>query len=411
MKKVILLSQQTPMWHFQSNQEGCCLRATEVKPKLDRFLLEKDKDTFSKFRLNDTTALDYKLSFVVSGEKITYESSKFRLFFGTGKKLISYEDEIKMIVFSLQDDLIEEMCKYLCAFFATHSFGTRQDKGFGFFFPKKENKLTGNLEDSYGAKYMFDLPYNDFYSIFNAIYYFHKLIRSGINESGCYYKSLMYFYAKEKCNGRHWDKAIIRHHFELYTNVYKSICGRSPYSKDNFYVDKNGHEYPPREDMIDEYKQFDLRTCSRCLFRDALGLASTQAWRAYNDTITITAMNERGERDKNFTRFKSPIMYRPVIIDDKCIVYIYFNSHSLEAIKRKSFRISNKNNQNAINGIKIYPDFSFEKYFNFIEERYKTLVGIENLSITGNAKSDVSNEYIEEIFAPFTNGKGNFRKV
>ena len=69
MKKEILLSQQTPMWHFQSDQEGCCLRATEVKPKLDSFLLKKYGETFNKYRVNDTNALDYKLSFIALGTK------------------------------------------------------------------------------------------------------------------------------------------------------------------------------------------------------------------------------------------------------------------------------------------------------------------------------------------------------
>ena len=38
-KRTFTLKQQTPMIHFQSNEEGATLRASEVKPKLDRFLL------------------------------------------------------------------------------------------------------------------------------------------------------------------------------------------------------------------------------------------------------------------------------------------------------------------------------------------------------------------------------------
>lgn len=37
MKEIIELQQLTPMWHFQPDLSGCCLRATEVKPKLDTF--------------------------------------------------------------------------------------------------------------------------------------------------------------------------------------------------------------------------------------------------------------------------------------------------------------------------------------------------------------------------------------
>ena len=35
------LRQHTPMIHFQADQPGATLRATELKPKLDKFLIEK----------------------------------------------------------------------------------------------------------------------------------------------------------------------------------------------------------------------------------------------------------------------------------------------------------------------------------------------------------------------------------
>jgi hypothetical protein len=36
----IQLKQHTPIIHFQHDQAGATLRASEVKPKLDRFLIE-----------------------------------------------------------------------------------------------------------------------------------------------------------------------------------------------------------------------------------------------------------------------------------------------------------------------------------------------------------------------------------
>ena len=41
--KTYLLSQQTPLIHFQYDQEGATLRATEVKPKLDQYLIQRFK--------------------------------------------------------------------------------------------------------------------------------------------------------------------------------------------------------------------------------------------------------------------------------------------------------------------------------------------------------------------------------
>ena len=40
-KKTIKLKQHTPLLHFQSNEEGATLRVSEVKPRLDKFLLEQ----------------------------------------------------------------------------------------------------------------------------------------------------------------------------------------------------------------------------------------------------------------------------------------------------------------------------------------------------------------------------------
>ena len=40
-KLEIKLKQHTPMIHFQHDQEGATLRASEVKPKLDRFILTR----------------------------------------------------------------------------------------------------------------------------------------------------------------------------------------------------------------------------------------------------------------------------------------------------------------------------------------------------------------------------------
>lgn len=70
------LKQHTPIIHFQHDQDGATLRATEVKPKLDRFIIEKcgfteivngkvcPKPEFKNYFINEGKqhlALDYKL--------------------------------------------------------------------------------------------------------------------------------------------------------------------------------------------------------------------------------------------------------------------------------------------------------------------------------------------------------------
>ena len=415
MKEVIKLKQQTPMWHFQHDESRCCLRATEVKPKLDKYLLEKEPG-LKKF-IFAGNALEYKLSFVAPESINQVMSNNTPLFFGNmgdwrnQKQLIFYTAPIEMHIFSFHDELIKTIKKHLCEFFGTHSFGTRQDKGFGFFFPEDKELPQSEFSNPFGAQYMFTVPTADYDSIFNHIYYFHKLIRSGINENKVYYKSLMYFYAK--ANNQQWDKPIIRHKFQLYTDVYKSICGIEPYIGNNTYKNK-GNKYIHRKEMAEEYQECQSsKNKPQWLFRDALGLSSIQRWKDYNDTIKIAAINKEDKENKNksFTRFKSPITYRPAIIGKKCIVYIHLDSRPIEDLKKQRFKITSTQNRDTnIYGIKVFDKFTLENYFAYIENRYKNLVGNKGLSITGE-KMNYKNSEIEEIFKPFKGDNANFRKV
>ena len=91
------LKQHTPIIHFQSDQSGATLRATELKPKLDRFLIEmfdKEKVDYSKFLIGDQDgALDYKVKIETSRikteriEKVNKKGKDINnaLFFGNMK--------------------------------------------------------------------------------------------------------------------------------------------------------------------------------------------------------------------------------------------------------------------------------------------------------------------------------------
>lgn len=85
--KTYTLTQQTPMIHFQSDQPGATLRATEVKPKLDRFICKKHggaeklrKEHPDWFGSEDQPALNYKLRFEFTGEKqFKSETAEFEI--------------------------------------------------------------------------------------------------------------------------------------------------------------------------------------------------------------------------------------------------------------------------------------------------------------------------------------------
>lgn len=394
--KIIELEQHTPMWHFQPTETDCCLRASEVKPKLDRFLAKK-------LYKNEVTSFNYKMSFIPIGKKEIIEDSyinnnrkkanKFPLYFGNinknNKQLVFYPEGIEMKLFSFDSQLLEDIVGCLNNFFACTSFGTRQNKGFGFFYPKNKE-----FDDS-AASYLFDVPVDKskYDELFNYIYYFHKMIRSGINEKKAYYKSFMYHYALN-C-GENWDKPVIRHHFQLFNPVYEHICGIP--STDPRIKDK----YKERQEMKDNYirlkKDIKYRN-SPWLFREAIGLSNAQIWRDYDDTIIIESTNH------DIKRFKSPITYRPVPAKGKYNIYLYITDIPQKYMDT-TFEIKDKPKtgpgKTPMADMKIYDKFSLEGYLDFVINHCHICKSIGNNQ----------NSYADHIFKRGENGYINFRKI
>ena len=193
-KLEIKLKQHTPLIHFQHDQEGATLRASEVKPKLDKFIIQQafhnnfdeckeylvGYDPDPQKRENSIMALrgKWNTGFRALNYKISIESNSkiqnVELLFGPNRKgkYTTYYEEITIkngeekcdhnpFPFLISDmggkDSIDElfnMCMYknttltICAFnielintisqnifrfFAIHNFGQRQTKGFGSF--------------------------------------------------------------------------------------------------------------------------------------------------------------------------------------------------------------------------------------------------------------------------------------
>lgn len=439
MRETILLKQQTPMWHFQAEQPGCCLRATEVKPKLDRFLLQKYHDDERLHKIGDTEALDYKLSFDVGDNKMyDLDPSKFTLYFGNmgdgpKKGLVLYHNPIKMQLFSLYRDMVELIKENLCEFFARNSFGTRQDKGFGYFFPEGMN-----FNQAYGAKYKIKLELSIdsnppkqghvkdgfvimklYEEMFKYIEYFHKLIRSGINENRRVYDSMLKGYAQQfrDENGQNiiWDKPLIRYILQYNNKKYQKKCDMIDREKgDKVKVsDKMGHEH-------DDCEQYRDNKGHLYLFREMLGLATTQEWKFYENNIEINS------QDSNFTRFKSPINYRPCFVrtdngrgadkEFEVNIFIDFDEKPLEDIKKQVFDITSDlkmsiNHHDKISNARPFQKFSLEGYFDFIYKQYcdfhnprfpKFINGTTAKPMRKKGTTKKADEYINEIFNPFS---------
>lgn len=173
------LEAQSPMVHFQAFTDGATIRPSEVKPKLDKFIIEKllkhtkatslaelrkgeYKDIFQSDKGDaDNDALDYKMQILCDEAPVVIplniqagkapnelknqlkkigNAQAYALFYGnSGQKM----DDQKFGVFS--NPTVRIICfnekirtlieQYIEEFFLVTNFGTMQSKGFGSFAP------------------------------------------------------------------------------------------------------------------------------------------------------------------------------------------------------------------------------------------------------------------------------------
>ena len=187
----VKLTQYTPLLHFQGEQEGACLRASEVKPALDNFIADwlqnhpEDADkSWILSEVNRHIAYRYRMTFTPNGEpehqraqdnmpkrpyfymyRTTNDKNKtvvkgdiHRLYFaamgddafdGNGESKttgVFYPKGMTMTILvpGDRDNRLSDLLKKLIPpFFALHCIGNRSNKGFGSFGVKEIN---GNPE-------------------------------------------------------------------------------------------------------------------------------------------------------------------------------------------------------------------------------------------------------------------------
>lgn len=203
-QKQYTLIAQTPMIHFQYGQAGATLRATEVKPKLDKYLLECAKnDNIDRELLSQWSALapdkktgpyttfHYKMKIERKGRptdsKIAIEDCKF--YFGNQgdnekKDLVFNNCELQITCFI--PELMEFIDKHIGAFFVLHNFGTRQTKGFGGFSIKgqSDEEIDAAIKSSKQLYFYADIPDKDKTSVKNRLNHaltVYSIMKAGLN--------------------------------------------------------------------------------------------------------------------------------------------------------------------------------------------------------------------------------------
>lgn len=367
-----VLKQHTPIIHFQSDQADAGLRATEVKPKLDRFIAEKiGRNSIPtswiqgrKPKSNNSIQLRYKL-IIKNAEMVSEripkgDRNKAPMFFGNmGEdyevnmkfltwyknkvvqcKIICLIDGNERVNGKILKEVIEE---YLAEFFFRNNFGTRQSKGYGSFTCITINNNTVSYSP---MGYHFTVNSVDSIKALKDIDLFYRSIRSGIQvvrngETIFYFKSLLFLYFNQK--GIKWDKRAIKENL-------LSWHGRVKSQKDHWNSANDSFDKKVKGDSV--------------LARDMLGLSTPQKWSSYKKTIKKE--HKPSNVQEKIDRFKSPITFKPVYFEDKnkFVVYIVV-SEIPDDMYDTVFEISTDRDSFQIN-TPIKKHFSMQTYLDWL---------------------------------------------
>lgn len=319
MKKEYFLHQETPMIHFQSNEEGACLRGTEVKPKLDKFILKRKNNIPLEWYVNreQSNALNYKIRIVAKEEAKIIDFPNSKLYFGNvgkeKKKTVMYVNEdLKLSIVCFIPELLDVIDSYLQEFFLLHNFGTRQNRGFGSFSLVTEENDIETIKKKYEKNIdenlnIYHISYDEnttIEDIFDDIDIFANVLKSGRNIDGIYIKSFLTKYCLEK--GIFGEKRFLK----------QEKLAPIGYTKENYKEYENNYKYPFRyirallgaaetysfinyEKMKDGYK----RITKTKIIKDKK--TNKEIEKIIDDRIAI-----RIKGNKDIKRIPSPIMYK-----------------------------------------------------------------------------------------------------
>jgi len=270
-QKEYKLVQHTPLIHFQHSEPHACLRATEVKPKLDRFLieqLEKDDrfgdDRWKKWFVGDGSqqSFDYMMRITPNSEQVERTHSIengieraiaraehrppnasfheiHKNYFGnmasgnniqdtireTFKESLFYKDGLTLTIRCFIPELLTLIDEHIRGFFMMHNFGTRQRKGFGSFTvdistepnaPKGFDLVGKYCPTAYYCKLDGNVNAD---ALLDAVWVLSAFLRSGFNRGeGNYVRGFVFRYFQREKNPLANDKAFVKQ--KVLRNVY-----------------------------------------------------------------------------------------------------------------------------------------------------------------------------------------------
>lgn len=339
-QKEYKLVQHTPLIHFQHSEPHACLRATEVKPKLDRFLIEQlEKDDrfgdgrWKKWFVGDGSqqSFDYMMRITPNSERVDRTQSIengieraiaraehrspnaslheiHKNYFGnmasgnniqdtvqaiqeTFKESLFYKDGLTLTIRCFIPELLTLIDEHIRGFFMMHNFGTRQRKGFGSF--------TVDINTQPNAPKGFDLvgkycP-NAYYckldgnvnadALLDAVWVISAFLRSGFNRGeGNYVRGFVFRYFQREKNPLANDKAFVKQ--QVLHNVYNEAT-------------RGEHLHPYGNNVRYRYVRGLLGTNENSRF--------CRAPNAHTPVYDIYTHSAEG-----IERFPSPLLFKPI---------------------------------------------------------------------------------------------------
>lgn len=336
-QKEYKLVQHTPLIHFQHSEPHACLRATEVKPKLDRFLIEQlEKDDrfgdgrWKKWFVGDGSqqSFDYMMRITPNSEQVERTHSIERAiaraehrppnaifheihknYFGnmasgnniqdtireTFKESLFYKDGLTLTIRCFIPELLTFIDEHIRGFFMMHNFGTRQRKGFGSFTvdistepnePKGFDLVGKYCPNAYYCKLGNDVNAD---ALLDAVWVISAFLRSGFNRGeGNYVRGFVFRYFHREENSLANDKAFVKQNVLL--NVYNEAT-------------RGEHLHPYGNNVRYRYVRGLLGTNENSRFcRDPRG--GTREDRTVHNIYIHSA--------EEVERFPSPLLFKPI---------------------------------------------------------------------------------------------------
>lgn len=332
-QKEYKLVQHTPLIHFQHSEPHACLRATEVKPKLDRFLIEQlEKDDrfgdgiWKKWFVGDGSqqSFDYMMRITPNSEQVERTHSieraiaraEHRLpnanlheihknYFGnmasgnniqdtireTFKESLFYKDGLTLTIRCFIPELLTLIDEHIRGFFMMHNFGTRQRKGFGSFTVDISTEPNAPKGFDLVGKYCPNAYYcklNDNVSadaLLDVVWVISAFLRSGFNRGeGNYVRGFVFRYFQREKNPLANDKAFVKQ--QVLHNVYDEAT-------------RGEHLHPYGNNVRYRYVRGLLGTNENSRF--------CRAPNAHTPVYDIYTHSAEG-----IERFPSPLLFKPI---------------------------------------------------------------------------------------------------